>query len=283
MLFARAAKAATIEQTYPALTTAMKCLGPHNGFVTPAMVTKNDGQNERWPTAPSGQLLAGPLGYIQIPSFAGALPSQTTRFAQQVQDLIRQLDGSAPAGWIVDLRDNRGGNRRPMLAGLGPLLGEETLGAFAFPDGQRRTWYYRNGTAGIDGDPVLPPPGTRPDPYTARATEPYRLAWSNARVVILTGKRTRSAGEGIVVAFRGRSRWRTFGAPTAGLNSAVGIAELSDGALMLPAIAFNADRSGQKYTSPIDPDEQVACNHAAVLADDAVVKAASSWLLRVRD
>jgi C-terminal processing protease CtpA/Prc len=283
MLFARAAKAVTIDQTHPALASVMKRVGDHNAFVSPAMVISNDRQNERKPTRPSGQLLTGPLGYVQVPHFSGALPIQATRFAQQIQNLIKQLDGSAPIGWIVDLRGNMGGNRWAMLAGLGPLLGEGLLGAFAFPDGQRRAWYYRNGTAGLEGDPVLPPPRTRPNPYFAKVRDPYRLSVPDARVAVLMGKNTASAGEAVVLAFRGRSHWRTFGAPTAGLNTAVGITELSDGAWILLAMALNADRSGREFNSPISPDEEVTGNDAAVLADDAVVRAASTWLLGARN
>jgi C-terminal processing protease CtpA/Prc len=166
-----------------------------------------------------------------------------------------------------------------MFAGLGPLLGEGLLGAFVFPSGEQRAWYYRDGVAGIQGEFVLPPPRTRPHVYSAQANKAYKLSVCDAPVAVLTGKNTTSAEEAVVLAFRGRSRSRTFGAPTAGLNTAVGMAELSDGALILLAMALNADRSGQQFTSPIPPDEAVMDNDAASLANDDVVKAASAWLL----
>jgi len=41
-----------------------------------------------------------------------------------------------PAGWIIDLRGNSGGNMYPMLAGLSSLLGEGVLGYDVYPDGR---------------------------------------------------------------------------------------------------------------------------------------------------
>src|SRR5690348_5042975 len=57
--------------------------------------------------------------------------SQFVRFETNLQRIIGDLDRYHPDGWVVDLRGNVGGNMWPMLAGIGPLLGEnDHLGEF---------------------------------------------------------------------------------------------------------------------------------------------------------
>ena len=275
--------ATTIEDTYPALRRAVKRLGDgHSSFVTAAEMEAHDREFALNPPAPAGQRLGNPIGYLQMPSFGGTQATQAAQFAQKTQDLIKSIDGHDLAGWIVDLRGNGGGNMWPMFAGLGPVLGEGTLGAFVFPDGRQQRWFYRDGLAGFDGEHVLPPPLNKLDLYSTRVFTPYRTLVLNPSVAVLTGQNTASAAESVVLAFRGQSRSRTFGSPTAGLTTAVGMVELSDGALIFLAMAVDADRTGRQFVSGIPPDEEVADNQAGAPADDEVVKAASNWLLQSR-
>ena len=84
----------------------------------------------------------------------------------------------------------------PMLAGLGPLLGEDTLGGFASLD-SLALWGYHKGTAWI-GRP------SQVDVRTPVTLDPLPV------VAVLTDGRTASSGEAIVIAFRGRSRTRSL-------------------------------------------------------------------------
>ncbi len=52
---------------------------------------------------------------------------QFIAYATKLQGIIADLDKAHPAGWVVDLRGNVGGNMWPMLAGIGPVLGEGCL------------------------------------------------------------------------------------------------------------------------------------------------------------
>jgi carboxyl-terminal processing protease len=273
---------ATIEDTYPVLRAALKRLGDgHSFFATPAQVKWQEQQEELKPATPIGRSLDGPIGYIQMPAFGGSKPDQMTRFAQQTQDLIRTIERPDLAGWIVDLRDNTGGNMWPMIAGLGPLLGQGVLGAFVAPGGAQETWFYRDGGAGCDGGPICPPPSfLPPGPCYCRVEAPYRLLVPDPPVAVLIGPKTASSGEAVALAFRGRPRSRSFGAPTYGLTTGNNIFELSDGAFLFLASVVEADRTGQQFSSHIPPEEEVADNKASVLIDDAVVRAASAWLLR---
>lgn len=162
---------------------------------------------------------------------------------------------------MVDLRRNGGGNMWPMFAGLAPLLGERTLGAFVFPSGSEQKWFYRNGTAGLDGEYILPPPHNRLDIYTTQVPALYRFPVLNPPVAVLTGQKAASAAEAVVLAFRGRPLSRGFGAPNTGLTTAIGMVERSDGALIFLAMAVDVDRAGQQFPSGIPPDEEVRDNN----------------------
>src|SRR5438270_7244326 len=63
------------------------------------------------------------------PGFLAVDGPTATAFATRVQELIRAVDQPPACGWIVNLRQNGGGLMWPMLAGIGPLLGEGEAGA----------------------------------------------------------------------------------------------------------------------------------------------------------
>jgi C-terminal processing protease CtpA/Prc len=211
---------------------------------------------------PEGRLVEERFGYIRLPAFAAPDEDLANRFATTVQELIRSLDSASPCGWIVDLRTNTGGNALAMLAAVGPLFGEAPAGLFVYPDGATRTWAYRAGQVLIDEETAAAVTG--PD---------YRLRQPESPVAVLTGQATVSAGELIVVAFRQQPNTRSFGQATGGLTTAVDFFELSDGAMLLLAVATFADRIGQVYDGPIAPDETVADRDP-----DATMQAALDWL-----
>ncbi|MDQ3856296.1 MAG: PDZ domain-containing protein, partial [Chloroflexota bacterium] len=99
-------------------------------------------------TEPVGRRLAPGVGYLELPDMSGTA-DQATAYAEATQRHIRALREHGAHGWIVDLRRNTGGNMWPMLAGVGPLVGEGVLGAFVFSD-QVAQWSYRAGQAFLE-------------------------------------------------------------------------------------------------------------------------------------
>jgi len=70
---------------------------------------------------------------VVVPKCAFQAGPDFVRFETRLHRIIAELDASHPAGWIVDLRGNVGGNMWPMLAGIGPVLGEgDHLGEFFY-------------------------------------------------------------------------------------------------------------------------------------------------------
>jgi len=220
--------------------------------------------------APSAELLAGRIGYLVVPGFAGGAAGQQVEFAESIKNLIQATDVPDNCGWVLDLRRNAGGNLWPMLAGVGPLLGEGDVAASVYPDGRRTPVWYRDGQAGF-GD------------YTQlRVNGAYRLRSTLPPVAVLTSGATASSGEVLVLAFTGRPQARTFGTPTRGLSAGNRTFPLADGAALVLTVAGTADRLGRVPLGPLPPDELVVAAGRGVEPSagtaDPVVAAALAWL-----
>jgi carboxyl-terminal processing protease len=192
-------------------------------------------------------------------------------FETNLQKIVAELDASHPSGWIVDLRGNVGGNMWPMLAGIGPVLGEsEDLGEFFDTDGHS-VWRYKDGVAAeVDNGKVVA--------YPAVEGRAYHLA-SMPKVAVLIDHSTGSSGEAIAVALRGRPYTRFFGEQTTGVATVNKPIELSDGAMLWLTVGVQADRTGRQYPNGLTPDVAIPGTNAILPpAVDPVVQSALDWL-----
>ncbi len=250
--------------TWPAIRWALRELGDrHSFFLSPAEARRSAAAGSAWAADSSAGLLEGRVGYVRIPAYAGEDSALAARFAQAVQDAIAGQAAAGACGWVVDLRGNGGGNMWPMLAGLGPLLGGERLGAFVTPDGRRSAWHYAGGTSWLDSLPMAGPVAA---PRVLRSLPP---------VAVLTDQGTGSSGEAVAIAFRERPGARSFGAATAGLSTANEPFALPDGARLFLTVSVMADRTGTLYGARVPPDEVVAAGEGGT---DPVLDAARRWL-----
>jgi C-terminal processing protease CtpA/Prc len=260
------AGAQTPADTYPAIYAALATLGNPHSTLLPPPVT---GRAPQFPGAdspgrvPRGTPLAPDLAQLVLPGVFG-LEQTVLEYVRAGTAEVAALDAAGACGWIVDLREDDGGNMWPMLAVVAPLLGAGTLGFFEDADRRRTPWGLRDGAPVLDDKPF----------YTQLRHE-YRLRRPDPPVAVLTGASTTSAGESVLIAFKGRPDTRVFGHPTAGLASANQGFPLSDGATLLLTTASNVDRVGRVYgNSPIPPDAPPSDTVAA----DPTVHAATAWL-----
>jgi C-terminal processing protease CtpA/Prc len=251
---------------YPAIQYMLASLNDRHSFLMPPAATKAF-QTGGAANPPIGvKDLGDRIGYVNVPAYAGGDPTAARNFATSAHEQLSTTMDRAGCGWIVDLRNNGGGNMWPMLAGLRPFLGDEPLGTFVSRESTSPPW--RAGQA----------VGVEP-PASLRVLE---HAW----VAVLTGPRTASSGEAVAISFKGRPRTRSFGQPTNGLSSANGTFPLPDGATILLTTAIEADRTGKRYGEKVDPDEIVAAPTPTPGAtpanptEDATITAATAWLLK---
>lgn len=259
--YLRANGASVPAQTYDAIDRALQTLNEHSFFIPPS--TGIDGpQTGLWPPLSGTRYDGGRIGYIRTATYSGSDPDG---HAQEYHDIIRENDTAATCGWVVDMRSNPGGNMWPMLAGVGPILGEGHPGVFIDAEGVRTPWYYQDGVAGVER-------GATRQAIT-RVARPYRLRRPDPPVAVITGINTASAGEAVTIAFRGRPYARSFGLMTRGLPTANSSYEMTDGGTVVLTTAWEADRTGTVYRDRIDPDEVIMGD-----APNEALFAAMAWL-----
>ncbi len=147
----------------------------------------------------------------------------------------------------------------PMIAGVGPILGEGIIGWIVYNNREYEREY--RGGAALSLDEAF-----------ASVAAPYILIHPSPKVAVLTAYTTNSAGEAITVFFKGRPNTRSFGTPTCGHHHLLESFPMSNGAALTLKTAHNADRLKRAYAGPVVPDE---------LADapGQAVSRAVAWLL----
>lgn len=250
-----AGDAGAIPDLYPAIEIALRLLDDHESYYQPRrggglIGLPPGGTCEA--AAPSTPKLPDTIGYVKIEG------SSAGQSAESVQQAIRAADHDGLLGWIVDLRGNGGGNMWPMIAGVGPVMGEGIIGWIVYNDREYER-EYRNGAALSLGEAF------------ASVSAPYTLRRPYPRVAVLTDGLVNSAGEAMAVWFRRRPGTRSFGTATCGHHHLLQNFRLSDGATLYLTTAQNADRAKTKYQGPITPDE-------VLMEPGELVTRAIAWL-----
>ena len=298
---ARAKDAKTTWDTYPAIAYAITQLGEkHSWFQLPDNISSDrrqaldaeikkilarPGPSKPSPFAPSKEIKGrltrnshGNFAYVVLPMCIGRFAewekngADFQEFAGKLHQLVLDLQAQKPAGWIIDLRGNGGGNMWPMLAGIGAILGEGDLGAFVSPDNDRAVWFYQGGKAGMRSPDGKEDVSAEVKPAPAALDE---LPW----VAVLFDRGTASSGEAVAISFAARRRERSFGEHSAGFSTSNDMLQLPDGAALFLCDGVEQDRTGKLYPDGLDPDEKIAAPESRPSEEnDAVLIAAEEWL-----
>lgn len=250
---------------YLAVEYLLGTLEDHHSFLMePEVVQAFDGDGEETTVIeqPTHRIIEG-CGYIAVPQFPSRDSLLVRAFADSIQLALEAMDAEGVRGWIVDLRNNTGGNMAPMVCGLGPLLDTGVLGQLVDVNGEVQRWWYTDGSYGWDDEEEV---------HVSRAVVLKRPR----PVAVLISERTGSSGESTTISFVGNSRTRLFGQPTWGLTTGNGEFELPDGAKLFLASTIMADRQGNLMHGRIPPDEAV--DQPADWTYDAALDAALKWI-----
>lgn len=202
-------------------------------------------------------------GYIEVPGFHGGNQKIILAFADSTQHIIKILASSNIKGWIIDLRQNDGGNQEPMIAGLGPLFSSEKLGALIDVNNKADGWYYKDGKYWGDGYEGC----TVSNPVSLKEKLP---------IAVLTSNQVGSSGEIVTISFIGNYNTKSFGQPTMGLTTGNGSFDLADESKMYLASTVMSDRNGKLYHGSIEPDFPI--ENKTIDGKDIVIKAAIEWI-----
>lgn len=255
-----AGNAQTIQDTYPGIRQALRLLNDnHSSFRGSDGRVLFEGRIRCNDQSISEVSIPEDIGYVKINSFLGtSSSSDAISYAEDIQDVIRSQDSPDIKGWIVDIRSNNGGNMWPMLAGVGPVLGDGTAGYFIEPNENETSWGYQNGASTLNGNSR-----TQLDDF-------HILSNDNPKVAVLLDNGIASSGEVVAISFIGRENTKSFGTPTCGLSTANSNFNLSDGSRLILTTAFLADRNKNKFGMPIEPDETTT--------GEDIIQSAINWL-----
>jgi len=213
------------------------------------------------------QILDSEYAYIFIPPIWALTETETTMYAQQIQDSICKLNRSNIRGWIVDLRANLGGNMYAMIGGLGCLIGDGVLGSFIDAKGHTTHFLLKMGDA-FEG--------------TKRWTNIQNkcMMTEHPKIAILLSQLTSSSGEIVAIAFKGRPMTKFIGENTAGYVTANDDPYFIDkDSMLLVAAATISDRNHKLYTDFVQPDlNMIGGDNFIDLKRDLKVKASLQWL-----
>ncbi|MEL1242653.1 S41 family peptidase [Flavobacterium sp. DGU11] len=243
----KAGDAKTIADTYPSIHYALKLLGDSHSYFAP--ITDQSEDTKGAPPVLHDEKVPGTIGYVRVRYCMGNA-KQKQQYIDNLLNDIRIRDKQGLIGWIIDLRGNFGGDMSPMLAGIGPVLGNGIIGYTQYPDGKESTWRYDKGKFLFDGDSDT----ILEEEYILKNKDPY--------VAVLKDTLTASSGEAVTVAFRGRPKTKSFGTHTYGVPTSNQRFDLSDGSNILLTVAVFADRNHKPYQGPIHPDTETTAGKA---------------------
>jgi carboxyl-terminal processing protease len=257
--YEQASGAVDSSDVYPAIEWVLRSLEDGHGFVIPSNQLHDFYGQFDTAQVPSARLI-GQIAVLRLPRFGRA--PQTRAGHQYVAAAWRALRTTTPScGWVLDLRNNIGGDMYPMLGAvasfldvgkpLGFLSASGDLSWVRVHEGAVRA-FFRGGTHEQTFDYGSPPTVTP------------------RRVAVLIGPDTVSSGEATLVALLSQSGVRTFGLPTRGLAGSPKRITMPDGAELWVTEVIDVDAMRTPYPGAIAPDVQVG-DHALAEARD--------WLL----
>ncbi|HMC87687.1 MAG TPA: S41 family peptidase [Chitinophagaceae bacterium] len=255
------------DETYDIISWCFKELNESHSFIMPpskaAIYNNEPASLTNKPTVKElvgeikGELLENGVAYITVPWVSTTDSAICTMVADSLQQLIAAMDTEGTNGWIIDLRKNTGGNCWPMLAGIGPLLGEGVCGYFVSAR-EKIAISYKDGAAS-QGKYVR----------CRVSNNGYKVKSGKMPIIVLTGHRTVSSGEIIALAFKGKEQVYLYGEPTAGYTTANATYTLSDNSMLVLTVCMEADRNGKICEGRIIPDQTITTETSADSKDPA--------------
>lgn len=251
----KTAEAERIEETYPIITEVLQeTSGDHSFFLTPEeFASERTGE----PELPTVTLAGAGIASLTLPAFNETAGGLVTEYADTALERVAAASGKASCGWIIDLRDNNGGNMLPMLVAAAPFLPDGHVMSFSDGAGDEAEITLADVSVFHEGKRLLRSTSTVPE-------------LSNQPLAVLQSGDTASSAEATLISLKSRQDVRTFGAPSAGYATGNISKTMPDGAILTVTQSQMLSPDGTSHPGPIAPDE---------FADEAQ-QAAIDWLAR---
>lgn len=259
------------KELYQVLQMLINRLGDNHSFLLTAegkrwqrVEKKTPAETKR--TEPRAKLRNAKIAYIEVNPMSSAAKQDMKTYAQTLYQTIIAAYHEDMTGWILDFRENTGGQLWPMLAGLSPLINSDIAGNAIYPNGDNWQWWAKNGKAGV---------GENIHHQVDRQSDPVM---SEKPIAILISNRTASSGEASVVSFIGKKGVCLIGEQTRGLATVNQPYELANGITLMLTSAYFGDRNKRVYPNGIEPGIIVDNNAANDIDNDIQLNTAIEWL-----
>jgi C-terminal processing protease CtpA/Prc len=193
----------------------------------------------------NSKVLEGKIGYLKIPGFI-ANDSLSREYTVKIRNTLHELDQQGSLlGWIIDLRDNKGGRFGMIGLGLEPLFDKDTI---AFSINNKNEFI-----AGrlVDGAYHY---GNSIQLEIKNMVFPDSLKNTGKPLAVIVNGKTASLGEGIALSFQSHFNAKIFGSKTRGLTTDVEVFEFVSGARLGISTAFMCNAKKEIFPDGIIPD-----------------------------
>lgn len=213
--------------------------GSHSFFLVPEEAAEYADESTADFRAPTVTVDGG-VATVVVPDLGNVSEELQQRYADEA---VADIAAAAPdaCGWIIDLRDNTGGNMYPMLSGLSSLLPNGDAMQFRMASGAEMGVTVQDDGVGMHGNSMI------------SVEETPKI--TDQPIALLQSERTASSAEAVLTAFRGLDSVESFGEDSAGYTSGNSVYTLYDGAELVLTNSVYVDRDGVNLNEePIRPD-----------------------------
>jgi carboxyl-terminal processing protease len=250
---------------------------PANAPQLKSMVNTNVSAFEPVIAAATGRLDRS-VAVLPVPMFIFQHDHPATDiFIKKLGEEIARLAKSEPKAWIVDLRENAGGNMWPMLAGLACFFEPDILGYLRDSKGADMVWRIERNNVSVVGMQVG-------NDFTdiAQQNIPCTGALTNQNMAVLVGSKTSSSGEAVAISFLARANTMLIGETSAGFATGNSLTKLKDGSMIAVTTTKMLDKSGREFPHGIQPHTLGERGYHVKASEDALEVAISTLLEKNR-
>lgn len=197
------------------------------------------------------------IGYIKINSFRASRNSlketisKAKIYINKRIETIKSQDKDNLKGWVIDLRNNSGGDMWPMIISLTPFLKDGVLG-YTIKNEKENIWKKEN-------DLIYYKSINKTKKYLGKDKSlGYNLKNENLKIAILVNERTSSSGEATAIALMNNQNVKFFGTKSFGYTTNNTSIEMKNGDFLVLTTGIWKNFKREEFKTGIIPDFESA-------------------------